>query len=225
MRRPLRVQAWARLGSPKSDTVRLCGLEELAGARAGLAIGLFGGSFNPAHEGHRHVALTALRTLNLDRIWWIVSPLNPLKAADGMGHFEDRFASAVRMAVHPHMAVSRVEHILGLRYSADTVEVLQHLFPLARFVWIMGGDSFHQFDRWGRWRELAAKVPIAVVARPGLPLGGRIGRAGSLLAKSEVNQGHRLWLSEFRAPAWAFLDGPRNPASATQIRASLSAPW
>ncbi len=131
------------------------------------SVGLLGGSFNPAHDGHRHISVEALRRLGLDEVWWLVSPLNPLKAADGMAPLAARLASAKHIANHRRIHVTDLEIRLETRFAVDTVAALQRRYPEVRFIWLMGADNLAQFHRWSRWRRLAARVPIAVFARPG----------------------------------------------------------
>ena len=136
----------------------------------GLKVGLLGGSFNPAHEGHLHVTRMCLRALQLDRVWWLVSPQKPLKPQDGMAAFADRFASAEAMARDPHICVSDIETRLGTRYTVDTLAALAERHPDIRFVWLMGADNMIELPRWRRWREIATLAPIAVYPRPGFTL-------------------------------------------------------
>ena len=130
-------------------------------------VGLFGGSFNPAHEGHAHIAREALKRLDLDEVWLIVSPQNPLKDADGMAPLAARLASAHAVcARHPRLKAVALETWLGTRYTADTLEACARRFPRTRFVWVMGADNLLQFDRWQRWRNIFNTMVIAVFARP-----------------------------------------------------------
>src|SRR5215813_14106488 len=130
-------------------------------------IGLLGGSFNPAHEGHRHVSLEALKRLGLDEVWWLVSPQNPLKTGDGMEPLPVRLARARKVVRHPRIRVDAPELVLGTRYTLDTVRALRLAYPKARFVWLMGADILPQLVDWEGWRELFAAIPIAAFARPG----------------------------------------------------------
>src|SRR6478735_7668983 len=130
-------------------------------------IGLLGGSFNPAHQGHRHISLEALKRLGLDEVWWLVSPQNPLKSGDGMEPLATRLARAKQVAHHPHIPVEAPELLLGTRYTLDTVRELKRLYPHAHFVWLMGADILPQLVHWAGWRDLFASIPIAAFARPG----------------------------------------------------------
>lgn len=133
-------------------------------------IGLLGGSFNPAHAAHRHISLVALDQLRLDAVWWLVSPLNPLKSADGMAPLPARLEQARRIARHPRIRVTALETRLGTRFAVDTVAALQRRFPQHRFVWLAGGDIVAELHRWQRWRQFLHQIPLAVVPRPGVSL-------------------------------------------------------
>jgi nicotinate-nucleotide adenylyltransferase len=189
-------------------------------ATAGGRIGLLGGSFNPAHAAHLHISLIALRRLELDAVWWLVSPQNPLKPVLGMAPLERRLARAREVALHPKVEVSAVETALGARYSVDTVSALQSRFPLARFVWIMGGDSLASFHRWRRWEQLFRSVPIAVVARPGFTIAALSSPAAIRFRAARVRED--AMLADMTAPAWVFLQERLDATSATAIRQSGS---
>lgn len=135
-------------------------------------IGLLGGSFNPAHRAHRHISLEALRQLALDEVWWLVSPLNPLKSADGMAPLPIRVARARAVARHPRIRVSALEEQLGTRFAVDTVAALRRRYPQHRFIWLAGGDIVPELHRWRRWRGFLRSLPLAVVPRPGVALAG-----------------------------------------------------
>ena len=184
-------------------------------AADGLRIGLLGGSFNPAHSGHLYVSETALKRLNLDSVWWLVSPGNPLKAGAGMAPFAKRLQGAKAIAQgHPRIHVSGLEQGLGTRYTVDTVAALERRFPSIQFIWLMGSDNLAQFSRWRRWQELARKIPIAVVQRP-----------GSILASLNAPLIRRFGTTRALStpPAVMILDGARNHESATRLRAALGA--
>lgn len=185
-------------------------------ARWGARIGLLGGSFNPAHEGHRHLSLIALRRLKLDLVWWMVSPQNPLKSEEGMAPLERRLEKAREVAAHPDIVVSAIEAELGTRYTVDTIAELKRRFPVAHFVWLMGGDSLAQFHTWRRWQAIAAQVPIAVIARPGFTSRALGSPAAQALAGSRIRDaGH---LADRDPPAWCFIQERLDPASATALR-------
>ncbi len=189
----------------------------LPGHAAGQRIGLLGGSFNPAHDGHLHVAETALRRLRLDGVWWIVARGNPLKSEHGS--FDDRLASARTVACTPGMHVTDIERQLGLTYTVDTLAALQAAEPEAHFVWLMGADSAANFHLWKDWQTIAARVPIAIVSRPGtrvsaaLPFVKRFAEARLPERDARALPGHA-------APAWVYLRAPGNTQSSTALRAA-----
>ena len=183
-------------------------------------IGLLGGSFNPAHAGHRRISLLALHALGLDELWWLVSPGNPLKGgAKDMAPFEARLASAQRMARRARIRVTDFECREGTRYSIDTVTRLRRRYPRHDFVWLLGSDTLPNFHKWRDWRGLARKVPIAVIPRPGYDSAAHAARAMGWLRRfvRPSNQA-RKW-TEWSAPAIFVLRLPRDPTSATAIRA------
>lgn len=180
----------------------------------GGRIGLFGGSFNPAHEGHMHLAATALERLNLDWVWWIVARGNPLKS--NHGDFDDRFASAQAIAVHPRMRVLDIEQRHALTYSVDTIARFQQRNPTTRFVWLMGGDNLEHFHKWKDWETIAAAVPIAVIARPGALLGAS--QFETRFANAQLPEADAATLADRAAPVWTYLTGEMNDASSTAIR-------
>lgn len=188
----------------------------------GMRVGLFGGSFNPAHDGHAHVAETALRRLGLDRIVWLVSPQNPLKSARDLKPVGRRLADALREARGPSMIVTDVETRLGARYTIDTVRLLKGRFPGVRFVWVMGSDSLAGFHTWRGWTRLMHELPIAVVARPGTLLSSRTAPAARRFADARLPAGQERRLVEAAAPAWLYLAAPLNEASSTAIRAGAT---
>ena len=182
-----------------------------------------GGSFNPAHEGHRHISLEALKRLDLDEIWWLVAPQNPLKPVRGMAPFAQRLARAAAAARHPRIRVLDLEARLGTRYTADTITELQRLFPRTHFVWVMGADNLLQIRRWERWTRIFSRVPIAVLARPTYCLSGLAELAAKRYARRRVAPEAARGLADMTAPAWVFLPIRLDDSSATQIR-SLGAP-
>jgi len=180
---------------------------------------LLGGSFNPAHGGHLHISLMALRRLDLDEVWWLVSPQNPLKPVKGMAPFADRVAGAAAFAKgHPRIRVSAIEAALDTTYTADTIAVLERRFPHTRFVWLMGGDNLAQLPRWDRWIELMERVPIAVFARPQASLSTLAGKAAQRFARARIPAEAARRLAEMKPPAWAFFHTKLDPRSATEIR-------
>tara|TARA_Y100000588_G_scaffold227502_2_gene241315 strand:- start:500 stop:1096 length:597 start_codon:yes stop_codon:yes gene_type:complete len=187
-----------------------------------LRIGLLGGSFNPAHEGHRHISLFALQRLRLDAVWWLVSPQNPLKAVEGMASFDKRFASAEGVALHPRIEVSDIEARIGTRFTADTLRVLRQRYAKHRFVWIMGADNLIQLPRWCDWTKIVEMVPIAVFARPGYSQRSLFGIAAHRYRRNRLPDRAAADLASRKAPAWVFLHTPLHSASATEIRANWS---
>jgi nicotinate-nucleotide adenylyltransferase len=194
----------------------------------GMRIGLFGGSFNPPHEGHLHVGRMALARLRLDRLWWLVTPGNPLKERAGLATLDERLAAAKALARHPRITVSdlearldaRLETRSGARYTIDTIRYLRARCPTLRFVWIMGADSLASFHRWAHWREIAELVPIAVVDRPGMTLKSLNSPAALALAHARIRESDAAGLAARKPPAWVFLHGPRSNLSSTAIRAA-----
>nr|WP_229682853.1 nicotinate-nucleotide adenylyltransferase [Siccirubricoccus deserti] len=189
-------------------------------------IGLLGGSFNPAHAGHRHVAEQALRALRLDQVWLLVSPGNPLKPRRGMAPFAERLASAAAIAGDdPRILATDVEARLGTRYTVDTLALLARRFPRARFVLLMGADNLTQLPRWRRWREIARTTPIAVLPRPGETRRALSGRAAHWLARWRRPPGALLAAPPGAADAgahapWCLVPAREHAASATAIRAA-----
>ena len=182
-------------------------------------IGLLGGSFNPAHEGHRDISLAALAYLDLDEVWWMVSPQNPLKPEQGMASFADRLASARAMAHHPRIRVTDIEHRLGTRYTADTLGKLVTRFPSYRFVWLMGADNLAQIASWRDWTRIFHLVPIAVFDRPTYTVKALSSLAARRFQRSRRREAALKTLAATPAPAWVFVHHRLNPISATQIRA------
>jgi nicotinate-nucleotide adenylyltransferase len=183
-------------------------------------IGLLGGSFNPAHRGHRHISLQALRALNLDEIWWLVSPGNPLKeGARDMAPFGARLAAAASMASHARIRVSDFEQRSGTRFTLDTVQRLKRRYPQHRFIWLLGSDTLPNFHKWRDWRHLARKVPIAVIRRPGYDSVAHAARAMGWLGRFVHPSSQAKQWTEWSAPAIIFLRLPPDPTSATAIRA------
>jgi nicotinate-nucleotide adenylyltransferase len=187
-------------------------------------IGLLGGSFNPAHGGHRRMSLAAIEALGLDEVWWLVSPGNPLKSADGMAPYAARLASARVQARRSRIRVSDFEAQAGTRFTIDTVDLLVRRSPNTRFIWMMGEDTLPDLHRWKAWRRLAARVPIAVLSRPGYGGEARAARAmGWLRHFVRPSTMARQWAS-WSAPAIIFLRLPPDPTSATRLRA-LDPDW
>jgi ribosome silencing factor RsfS/YbeB/iojap/nicotinate (nicotinamide) nucleotide adenylyltransferase len=182
-------------------------------------IGLLGGSFNPVHEGHRHVTLEALHRLGLDEVWWLVSPQNPLKTDAGMEPLTTRLARAKRFVRHPKIRIEAPELALGTRYTLDTVRALQRLYPHAHFVWLMGADILPQLVRWEGWRELFAAIPIAAFARPGWSYAALNSAAPRAFARYRQTAANARRLPSCEPPAWCFIPSRLDRHSATAIRA------
>jgi nicotinate-nucleotide adenylyltransferase len=185
----------------------------------GMTVGLFGGSFNPPHEGHRHASLVALTRLGLDRVWWLVTPGNPLKDNQRLPALETRVAAARRVADHPRIAVTGIEAAIHTRYTYDTVRWLTRRCPGVTFVWIMGADNLAGFHRWQHWRAIASLVPIAVVARPGATTRGPLSKTGRVLARWRLPEERSHRLVQCPPPAWVFLHAPLDYTSSTALRA------
>lgn len=186
----------------------------------GLRVGLFGGSFNPAHEGHLLVAETALKRLDLDRIWWMVSPGNPLKDHRNLRPLSERVARSRELAEDPRIVVTAFEAAHQIRYSADTVRLVKRRCPTARFVWVIGADSLAGFHRWQDWRGIADTMPIAVVDRPGSTLALLSAKAARTLSRYRITEAEAPRLAFRPPPAWVFLHGPRSRLSSTMLRAT-----
>jgi nicotinate-nucleotide adenylyltransferase len=189
---------------------------------SGMRVGLFGGSFNPAHDGHAHVAETALTRLGLDRVIWLVSPQNPLKDPKQSASLGDRMASARRWARGPSMIVSDFETRAGTSWTVDTLRALQSRHPGVRFVWLMGSDNLESFDLWRGWTDIMRMMPMAVIARPGSLLESRSAPAARRFAFARVPAGQARLLPRMAAPAWTYLAAPLNPRSSTALRAAAT---
>ena len=184
--------------------------------KPGPAIGLFGGSFNPAHAGHRHVAEAGLRQLALDQVWWLVSPQNPLKPLQPSA--KERAATIETLDLPRAMRVSHAESELGTTYTIDLLRALTQRNPDTRFVFMMGADNLLQLPRWKAWREIVSLVPLAVVARPGSTLRARLSPAARQLARYRVPEAQAHVLKNCNPPAWTYLTLPLNSLSSSAIR-------
>jgi len=184
----------------------------------GLRVGLFGGSFNPPHDGHREASLLALRRLQLHHVWWLVSPGNPLKDARELAPLAKRVEAARRVGQHPRIKITALEAAIGATYTFDTISYLKRRCPGVHFVWLMGADNFRHFDRWQRWRDIARLVPIAIIDRPGSTLTALHGRAAQTLAPYRMDETDGARLAMATPPAFTFLHGPRSPMSSTALR-------
>lgn len=183
-------------------------------------IGLLGGSFNPAHRGHRRISLAAIRALGLDEVWWLVSPGNPLKPVAGMAPLAARLASARAMARRAPIHATAIEAELGTRYTIDTIRALQRRYPANRFIWLMGADNLAQFHRWRDWRGIARAVPIAVVARPSYTGDALAGPAMGWLRRAQRRPDQAIRWTTWDLPALVLLRFRPDSTSATALRAT-----
>ncbi len=188
-------------------------------ARPGMRIGLLGGSFDPAHEGHAHITREALKRFGLDQVWWLVSPGNPLKR-HGPAPMADRMARARQVISDPRVRVTDLESRMGTRYTYETLLTLVGLYPGVRFVWLMGADNLATFHQWENWREIMSMVPVGVMARPGQRISARMSVAARYYRAERLKAREAALLGHCEAPAWAFVNVPMNSSSSTHIRAS-----
>ena len=194
-------------------------LPRLLADRRHRRVGLLGGSFNPAHQGHLHISHEALKRLDLDEIWWMVAPQNPLKPVRGMAPFDARMRDAGRLLREPRIKVTDIEARLGTRYTADTLAALSRRFPRTRFVWLMGADNLSQIRHWERWRDIFRRVPIAVFDRPTYCLKASAELAAARFKKYRVLNRNRRRLAERDPPAWTCFRTRLDASSATALRA------
>lgn len=187
-------------------------------APPGRVVGLLGGSFDPAHEGHVHISREALKRFALDELWWLVSPGNPLKER-GPAPLESRMARAREVMVHPRVKISDFEARAGTRYTAETLKALMRARPGVRFVWLMGADNLSQFDRWQDWRWIIEHVPVGVLARPGMRSAARHARAANIYAGARLSGRESRLLAQGPAPRWCFVNLPMVDISSSEIRA------
>jgi nicotinate-nucleotide adenylyltransferase len=184
----------------------------------GMRVGLLGGSFNPPHRAHRAISLFAIKRLRLDRVWWLVTPGNPLKDQDTLRDLEARTEAARRVADDPRIDVSCLESVIGTRYTVDTVKYLRRRASGLRFVWIMGADNLAQFHRWQNWQRIATLGPIAVIDRPPQSFRALTAPAAQALARYRLPENEARRLADHRAPAWVFLTGLKMNLSSTGLR-------
>lgn len=213
--------------APKAQGPRPGALRDGLDLQPGMAVGLFGGSFNPAHDGHAHVAETAMRRLGLDRVIWLVSPQNPLKDARDSAPLAERMASAreaARLAADGRsMIVSDFETRAGTQWTVDTLRALTARYPGVRFVWLMGSDNLAGFHKWRGWTDIMRMMPMAVIARPGSLHLSRTSPAAARFAPARIPSSRARLLPDLEAPAWTWLTAPLNPRSSTALRAARDA--
>jgi nicotinate-nucleotide adenylyltransferase len=187
-------------------------------AMVGQRIGLFGGTFDPPHEAHLGACLLAMKRLQLDEVWWLVTPGNPLKDTRSLAPLDDRIAAARMLARHPRIVVTGLEAGIGVRFTYETIRHLVARCPGVHFVWIMGADNLRSFHRWQNWRRIAALVPIAVVDRLGPSLYAPGSVAAQALGRFRLSERAAALLPGHRPPAWVFLHGLKSPLSSTALR-------
>lgn len=186
-------------------------------ARTGMCIGLLGGSFDPPHAGHAHITREALKRFGLDRVWWLVSPGNPLKQ-EGPAPLARRIAAARGIMRHPRVEVTGIEAALGTRYTAQTIAALRARYPGVRFVWLMGADNLASFHRWQNWRAIMEAVPVGVIARPGQRISARISVAAEVYGRARIPGPAARRLCRSDPPAWCFVNVPMVDISSTELR-------
>lgn len=184
----------------------------------GMVVGLFGGSFNPAHQGHALVAEIAIRRLRLDQLWWMVTPGNPLKDRNHLAPLAERIAGSEELASDPRIKVTAFEAALGVSYTADTLARVKARNPHVHFIWIMGADSLKTFHKWQRWQDIARTFPIAVIDRPGATLSFLSSKMTKTFAFARIDEDDAGVLWKKPAPAWTFIHGPRSLLSSTALR-------
>jgi len=187
-------------------------------AGAGMRIGLLGGSFNPAHEGHLHISRVALARLNLHQLWWLVTPGNPLKARRQLKPIGERLALAQAMARHPRIKVTGFEAACPDSYTINTLRFLKMRYCDTRFIWLMGADNMVRFHHWREWRQIFATVPIAILDRPGYRFAACASRAAQSFAVSRIEESDARGLAQLPTPVWSLLSLPLSNLSSTHIR-------
>ncbi|MCZ4271657.1 nicotinate-nucleotide adenylyltransferase [Maritalea porphyrae] len=192
--------------------------DRLPHSAPGMRIGLFGGSFNPPHDGHRLVSRQAMKRLGLDAVWWLVSPGNPLKDHSELAPLQERIDAACKLVDHPAVRITGFEAEHGFRYTYDTLEYLTKSLPDRKFVWIMGADNLVGFHKWERWRDIARMMPIAIYVRPGTARRAPFSRAATALSAYRVDETDARKLANMQAPAWMYMHGIMSELSSTQIR-------
>ena len=191
---------------------------KIPAAGDGARIGLFGGSFNPPHAGHLNVSALALKRLELDQVWWIVSPGNPLKNHSDLAGLEERVDLCAALTEDPRIKVTAFETSYNTQYTADTLRLLKQRRPRLKFVWLMGADNLALFHQWQNWREIVHMMPIAVFDRPGSTLSFHSAPAALALSACRVDEYDACLLADKKPPVWTFVHGPRNSISSTRLR-------
>ncbi len=186
-------------------------------APPGQVVGLLGGSFDPAHEGHAHITREALKRFGLDQVWWLVSPGNPLKERGPAG-MDKRIAHARQVMQHPRVIITDIEARIGTRYTAQTIARLQRLYPRVRFVWLMGADNLVQFSQWQDWEWIMCHVPVGVLARPGQRISARGSKTARVFSDFRLRKSQSQLLGHSSPPSWCFLNVPMVDHSSTEIR-------
>jgi nicotinate-nucleotide adenylyltransferase len=187
-------------------------------------IALFGGTFNPPHSGHRHVALTALSRVGVDQVWWLVTPGNPLKSSEDLAPLKERIAACEEFADHPRMVVTGFEAMIGSHHTAETITFLKRRFPTVKFVWLMGADNLGSLHKWHKWRQIMRQVPVAVVDRPGASMSVISSPAARAYAPYRRSEAQAAALPDANPPAWVFLHVPLDPTSSTLLRSLRQQP-
>lgn len=184
----------------------------------GMVIGLFGGSFNPPHDGHALVAEIAMRRLGLDQLWWMVTPGNPLKSRTELAPLADRIAACESLVSDPRIKITAFEQTLGVSYTANTLAKVKARNPHAHFIWVMGADNLRTFHHWQKWRLIAETFPIAVIDRPGATLAYLSSTMAQAFSHARIDEDDAGVLWKKQAPAWVFIHGPRSTLSSTALR-------
>ncbi len=204
---------------------RLPAIERIIPPHApGMRIGLFGGTFDPPHRAHLDACLLVMKRLKLDRVWWLVTPGNPLKNTRGLAPLAERMVAARKLADHPRIDITGIEAVINTRYTFDTIEWLRMRCPRVQFVWIMGADNLRHFHRWQKWRAIAELIPIVVVDRPGPSLYASNSTAGQALAQFRIPEIAASSLPGRRPPVWTYLHGLKSTLSSTALRAMRDKP-
>ncbi|WP_347337760.1 nicotinate-nucleotide adenylyltransferase [Undibacter mobilis] len=210
---------------PPPALQRLPSIERIIPPHApGMRIGLFGGTFDPPHRAHLDACLLAMKRLQLDRVWWLVTPGNPLKNTSGLSPLADRMNAARKLANHPRIDVTGIEAVINTRYTFDTIGWLIARCPRVRFVWIMGADNLRHFHRWQKWRAIAQLIPIVVVDRPGPSLYASNSTAAQALSRFRIPEAAANSLPERMPPVWTYLHGLKSTLSSTALRAIRDKP-